>query len=163
MKLSSITRAGIPGLICAFLLAGCATQPARKLPGEVSVQKRALSGEIAHKAMSLVGRPYRYGGADPVTGFDCSGLVHFVFNQVGIEAPRTVAEQYQTVRAVPLRDVIAGDLLFFKIDSSRISHVAIYAGSGRFVHAPRSGRQVELRSLDDAFYKARFAGAGRLF
>jgi cell wall-associated NlpC family hydrolase len=106
--------------------------------------------------------PYKWGGAGPRT-FDCSGLVQYVHEQIGILAPRTAAEQYVAARPVALSVLAPGDLLFFAIKGSRISHVAIYAGEGRFVHAPQTGRPVELRMLDDDFYRPRLVGAGRLF
>ncbi|HEX2493756.1 MAG TPA: C40 family peptidase [Steroidobacter sp.] len=114
------------------------------------------------RAMSLLGAPYRWGGAGP-SAFDCSGLVRFVHGQLGIEVPRTAAEQFSAAKRVRLDGLEPGDLLFFKINGSRVSHVAIYAGQGRFIHAPQSGRPVELRTLDDEYYRPRLAGAGRLF
>jgi cell wall-associated NlpC family hydrolase len=118
--------------------------------------------EIAMRAMSLLGAPYQWGGEGP-TRFDCSGLVRFVHEQLGIEAPRTAAAQFSAAKRVQLNRIEPGDLLFFRIDSSRISHVAIYAGEGRFIHAPETGRTVELRTLDDEYYRPRLAGVGRLF
>lgn len=155
MTVGSMARIG---LFCAVLLAGCSTAPQR----EASTETSALGEEIARNALSLLGRPYRYGGSDPA-GFDCSGLVRFVHGQSHIEVPRTAAEQYRSARSVRLADLAAGDLLFFRIDSPGVSHVAIYIGDGRFVHAPQTGRPVELRMLDDGFYRSRLAGAGRLF
>ena len=114
------------------------------------------------RALSLLGAPYKWGGAGPKT-FDCSGLVQYVHEQIGIIAPRTAAEQYVAAKPVALNTLAPGDLLFFAIKGSRISHVAIYAGEGRFVHAPQTGRPVELRMLDDDFYRPRLVGAGRLF
>ena len=121
-----------------------------------------MGSDIARNAISFLGSPYRYGGADP-TGFDCSGLVRYVHGELGIVAPRTAADQYRAARSVSVVDLAAGDLLFFTLDGPHISHVAIYVGEGRFVHAPKTGRPVELRALDDAYYRQRLAGAGRLF
>jgi len=167
MKIGSITRTGSLGLVCGLLLVGCSTTPHRESrpagsPAEVAEQRTALGDEIVRNAMSLLGHPYRYGGADPA-GFDCSGLVRFVFNQLGVEVPRTVTEQYRTAWPVRLADLKAGDLLFFTLDGAQISHVAIYVGDGRFVHAPQTGRPVELRTLKDKFYRSRLVGAGRLY
>ena len=118
------------------------------------------------RALSLLGAPYKWGGAGPKT-FDCSGLVQYVHEQIGIVAPRTAAEQYSAAKPVALSSLAPGDLLFFRTKGkgkgALISHVAIYAGEGRFVHAPQTGRPVELRMLDDEFYRPRLAGAGRLF
>ena len=114
------------------------------------------------RALSLLGAPYKWGGAGPAN-FDCSGLVQYVHDQLGIATPRTAAEQYKEAEPVTLNALAPGDLLFFRISGRRISHVAIYAGEGRFIHAPQTGRPVELRTLDDEFYAPRLAGAGRLF
>lgn len=122
----------------------------------------AIGNEIAMRAIALLGTPYQWGGAGP-TSFDCSGLVQFIHRQLGIATPRTAAEQFSAARPVSMRGLAPGDLLFFRINGRRVSHVAIYAGEGRFVHAPQTGRPVELRTLDDEFYRPRLAGAGRLF
>jgi cell wall-associated NlpC family hydrolase len=88
--------------------------------------------------------------------------VRFIHDQVGIFVPRTAAEQFSAATPVKLDHIEPGDLLFFRI-KGRVSHVAIYTGEGRFVHAPQTGRPVELRTLDDDFYRPRLAGVGRLF
>ncbi len=159
----------IVALAGALLLQGCGTAPKRPAPplarGAVpsNVMPGASTGsEIALRAISLLGAPYKWGGAGP-TSFDCSGLVRYVHGQLGIETPRTAAEQYAAAKPVDLSRLAPGDLLFFRINGRRVSHVAIYAGEGRFVHAPQTGRPVELRTLDDEFYSPRLAGAGRLF
>ena len=150
-----LTRAVLLCLLCGALAAGCATGPER-LPG------LAAGRQIAGYAISLLGSPYRYGGADRA-GFDCSGLVRYVHHELGIETPRTAAEQFRAARPVAIGELAPGDLLFFRIDGTGISHVAIYVGAGRFVHAPRSGRPVESRPLEDAYYRPRLVAAGRLF
>ena len=156
MKFNRVKRARLLWLLCTALTAGCATAPQR-----THVPLNAVVGkEIAHKAVSLLGRPYRYGGAGP-DAFDCSGLVRFIHDELGIEVPRTAAEQYRAAHPVKMADLRAGDLLFFRVNGSGISHVAIYTGDGRFVHAPQTGRSVEVRELDDVYYRPRLAGAGR--
>ena len=121
-----------------------------------------MGSEIVIRAISLLGAPYKFGGAGP-KAFDCSGLVSFIHEEVGIAVPRTAAEQYRAATPVPIEELEPGDLLFFKTRGSTISHVAIYAGSNRFVHAPKAGHNIELRMMDDGYYKQRFVGAGRLF
>lgn len=121
----------------------------------------SIGDDIAVRAISQLGKPYIWGGAD-LTGFDCSGLVRFIYDQVGIAVPRTAAEQFSAARPIDLRGLKPGDLLFFRTQGRRISHVAIYTGEGRFVHAPRTGELVEFRELDDEYYRPRLAGAGRL-
>jgi murein DD-endopeptidase len=89
--------------------------------------------------------------------------VRFIYDQVGIPVPRTAAEQFSAAKPIGLAVLEPGDLLFFRTRGQRISHVAIYTGEGRFIHAPRSGQPVEFRMLDDEYYRTRLAGAGRLF
>jgi cell wall-associated NlpC family hydrolase len=150
----------------ALLLQGCSSSPVQQLPPKATVLPPAVppasvGNEIAIRAISLLGAPYQWGGAGPTT-FDCSGLVRFVHDQLGIAVPRTAAEQYSAATPVDLRDLEPGDLLFFRIRGA-ISHVAIYTGEGRFIHAPMTGRPVELRMLDDEFYRPKLVSAGRLF
>lgn len=155
-------------VIAALTLQGCAVPQPYVTPTPTATQVRppvapaaTVGNEVAIRAISLLGSPYEWGGNGPTT-FDCSGLVRFIHDQLGISVPRTAAEQYSAATPVDVSDIEPGDLLFFKI-KGRISHVAIYAGEGRFVHAPQTGRSVELRMLDDDFYAPRLAGAGRLF
>jgi cell wall-associated NlpC family hydrolase len=147
-----------------LLLQACASSPYRPAPAPPPPSPPPIStgNEVAIRALSLIGRPYEFGGNGPTT-FDCSGLVRYVHAQIGIVVPRTAAEQYSAARHVSLQSLEPGDLLFFRTKGKRISHVAIYAGEGRFIHAPQTGRPVELRMLDDEFYRPRLAGAGRLF
>jgi cell wall-associated NlpC family hydrolase len=130
-------------------------------PGAAETQP-SVGSEIVIRAISLLGAPYKWGGSGP-KAFDCSGLVQFVHNELGISVPRTAEEQYRAATRVDFEDLEPGDLLFFKIRGRKVSHVAIYAGSGRFVHAPQTGRPIELRTLDDGYYRPRLAAAGRLF
>jgi cell wall-associated NlpC family hydrolase len=148
--------------LASGLLAGCSMSPYRSPPVAAPVPsspEAALGNEIALRAIALIGSPYQWGAAGPHR-FDCSGLVRFIHNDLGIGVPRTAAEQYAAARRVDIQQVAPGDLLFFKINGS-ISHVAIYAGDGRFVHAPQTGRPVELRTLDDEYYRPRLVGVGR--
>jgi len=131
--------------------------PTPPLAGEAGSE----GNEIAMRALALLGSPYKYGGSGPAA-FDCSGLVQFVHEEIGVAVPRTAADQYKAAVPVKLDELRPGDLLFFRIGGKRISHVAIYTGAGRFIHAPQSGRPVELRTLDDGYYRPRLAGAGRL-
>ena len=111
-------------------------------------------------ASSLIGTPYRWGGAKP-GGFDCSGLVQFSYKHVGRAVPRTSAAQYAASERLSLREAEAGDLVFFSFER-KVSHVGIYLGDGRFVHAPSSGKQVEVASLRQPLYSKHFVAAGRL-
>lgn len=132
-----------------------------RLPNQSSDYQPSVGSEIVIRAISLLGAPYKWGGSGP-TAFDCSGLVHFIHTELGIEVPRTAEEQYRAATRVDVDELEPGDLLFFRIRGKRVSHVAIYAGSGRFVHAPQTGRPIELRPLD-GYYRPRLAAAGRFF
>ena len=149
-------------VLVALLIAACAStpQPVERQPAAALVP--SLGDEIAVRAIAQVGKPYVYGGAD-LHGFDCSGLVYYILQQLGIAVPRTAAEQYKASIPVNIHHLRAGDLLFFRTTSRhRVTHVGIYAGEGRFVHAPQSGRTIELSELSDAYYAPRLVGAGRL-
>lgn len=148
-------------------LAGCSTvpytQPTEPAPPAGITVTTGLGDEIALRALSLVGKPYRYGGAD-LQGFDCSGMVYFIHQALGITVPRTAADQQRAALSVVKSALQPGDLLFFRTTSAqRISHVGVYVGENRFVHAPQSGRLIEVRTLEDQYYGPRLAGTGRLY
>ena len=107
----------------------------------------------------MVGVPYRYGGESP-DGFDCSGLVQYAYRSAGVSVPRTSRDQLRASSPVPLADAAAGDLVFFQ--SKDFSHVGIYLGQGRFVHAPATGRAVAIASFNEAYYRRNFVRAGRM-
>jgi cell wall-associated NlpC family hydrolase len=116
-------------------------------------------GERAAKvAIQAVGVPYRWGGASPASGFDCSGLVHWAYARLGIELPHSSYALYNLGRQVARRKMKAGDLLFFY----GLGHVGVYLGGGRMVHAPRSGRTVEVVRLAGSDYAAQIVGARRV-
>jgi cell wall-associated NlpC family hydrolase len=156
--------------LTAFLAAGCATA-IRQLPGgphervvpvTTPAEVEATSGEkIVSIAEGLIGTPYRYGGETPRAGFDCSGLVFYSFEQMGLRVPRTAADQRKASERIGRNDLAPGDLVFFRSSKGRIDHVGIYAGEGRFIHAPNSGSVVSYAYLDDPYYRSHFVSAGR--
>lgn len=129
-------------------------------PNEVTADPRLE--RVAELAESLLGAPYRFGGASP-QGFDCSGLVLYVHGIAGITVPRTAAGQMLAARPVVRSGLQRGDLLFFASGGPRaaIDHVGIYVGAGQFVHAPRSGRPVSSDRLDEPWFAERLVSAGR--
>ena len=137
----------------ALVAAGCASQHAG----------RAEDGAaIAAAAVAMIGTPYRFGGADGA-GFDCSGLALYVHERQGLTIPRTAAEQQRAAQPVPLARLAPGDLVFFSIHHG-IDHVGVYAGHGRFVHAPRAGTQVTWGELaGGGFYARHLKSAGRFW
>lgn len=115
-------------------------------------------------AMSLMGSPYRAGGSHPSRGFDCSGLVNYVFRSVaGAPLPRTADSQAKVSRAIRRKDLREGDLVFFNTLGRPNSHVGIYIGDGRFVNAPSSGGRVRIDSLHNPYFAKRFESARTLF
>jgi len=118
--------------------------------------------QLADFALALRGAPYRYGGATR-DGFDCSGLVFFAHRHFGLAVPRTSRDQAEQATSVKPRKLARGDLVFFKIGSSRVNHVGIYIGQRRFVHAPGAGKPVTVNSLDEEFYEETFDSAGRFW
>jgi cell wall-associated NlpC family hydrolase len=119
----------------------------------------ALRGEVVRSAMSFLGLPYRWGGPSPETGFDCSGLTMTAYRLGGIDLPRTAMEQYAVGEAVPPEELQEADLVFFATGSgSRPTHVGLYVGNGRFVHAPREGGVVRIDALSDGYYQRRLLG-----
>jgi cell wall-associated NlpC family hydrolase len=159
----------LPALLAAAALAtGCASTPAAPVvgtPGRITLEPRiadaTVGGAIADVAMGMVGTRYRYGGTDPVEGFDCSGLVYFAYNQAGYRVPRTSQELFRAARKIAVGEAGAGDLMFFQ-DQTKLSHVAIYLGDGMFVHAPASGQNVAVASLDSPYYQQHLVAVGRL-
>ena len=150
----------------SMLAAACAPfQPG--LPSEpVGRGNDAGAGAVlAAAARAQIGVPYRWGGADPGRGFDCSGLVAWVHARSGLAVPRTAAAQFAAARRIDEDELRPGDLVFFRLEGRArpVSHVGIYAGQRRFVHAPQTGRDVSEASLDDPWYRARYAGAGRFY
>ena len=130
--------------------------------GDRSGDAYAISG----MALSLQGAPYRNGGSEP-SGFDCSGLVWYVFDQHGIPVPRTVTEQFQIGSHVDKRDLRAGDLLFFDTSGPGLSgvhatHVGIAIGGDEFVHAPSTRGQVRVERLGSDYWSVRFLEARRV-
>lgn len=123
-----------------------------------------LSGEqgnsIVATAKTFMGVPYVFGGTTP-KGFDCSGLVQYVFKLNGVNIPRLADEQYNLGRTATRSQLVAGDLVFFNTEGGGITHCGIYVGSGNFLHAS-SSRGVRIDSLDNEYWKPRFVGAKKL-
>jgi cell wall-associated NlpC family hydrolase len=111
-------------------------------------------------AESRLGAPYRHGGSGP-DAFDCSGLVSYAYRQLGITVPRTAAAQHAAATPVAREALRPGDLVFFRLDGREVSHVGIYAGDGRFVHAPQRGGHVREERLDREVFQRGWAGGGR--
>lgn len=160
------------------LLAACASSPQRRQPtyktshsALADLPPRAPSAasageanDILFRAIGLVGTPYRWGGNTPAGGFDCSGLIDYIYRTAtGIKLPRT-SHDMASMHARKVRkmtQLASGDLVFFDIGGA-ISHVGVYVGKGRFVHAPNSGGTVRLDDIDGPYWGDHFAYARRV-
>jgi cell wall-associated NlpC family hydrolase len=139
-----------------------ATTPPAAAPATPSLTAHRYDGRaVAEYALAFRGVPYRFGGSDPA-GFDCSGLVHYVFAQYGISVPRLVDEQWQVGDKIKPLDIKPGDLVFFSTKGPGATHVAIALDSERFVHAPNSSGVVRVEALSSAYWGSHYVGARRI-
>ena len=160
----------VAAMLMAAALAGCgkpeavrsSPPPYRDGPGAVP-NDPAAANSVLMRAIGLVGTPYRYGGNTPDSGFDCSGLVNYVFrDMLDLRLPRTsrALADMQGPKIAPHR-LAPADLVFFG-SGGEVSHVGIYVGEGRFVHAPRTGGTVRLDRLDGVYWRDHYSGAKRV-
>lgn len=157
-------------LVITTLLSSCGgdkivrqKQPAHRAWPVVSPADPVRANAVLMRAISLVGTPYRYGGNTPDSGFDCSGLVNYVYrDMLDLRLPRSSRDlaTWQGPRIAPQR-LAAADLVFFG-SGGNVSHVGIYVGEGRFVHAPSTGGTVRLDHLDGSYWRDHYSGAKRV-
>ncbi len=157
--------------LSVLTLSACSTTSTQKAGGMVSSPRIAhfkndisVGNEgISIAAMGLVGVPYRYGGNTPAGGFDCSGLIVYVYkNSSGIKLPRTIQQMSNVGTGIGQQAPAPGDLVFFNTTGERYSHAGIYVGQGRFVHAPSAGGTVRLERIDSPYWAARYTEARRV-
>jgi cell wall-associated NlpC family hydrolase len=158
-------------VLAAAMLSGCGRDDVRPTRPQAATRDwpqaapldPAAANAVLMRAISLVGTPYRYGGNTPEGGFDCSGLVSYVFrDMLDLQLPRTsrALAEYQGPR-IPADRLATADLVFFGRGES-VTHVGIYVGEGRFVHAPTSGGTVRLDHLDGHYWRDHYSGARRV-
>jgi cell wall-associated NlpC family hydrolase len=140
------TALALPLLLAALVLGGCASTPTNG----VSPKAASRAADVAH---SMVGKPYHYGGASPARGFDCSGLVKYSYERAGVRLGHGTEYLRKYSFPVSTRNPLRGDLLFFNELGKKSSHVGIYLGSNRFVHAPSSGKSVNIATLDNPYWR----------
>ena len=140
------------------LISGCGSLP---VDGHAAGQDE-VRYQVVMTASAMLGTAYRYGGSTPSEGFDCSGLVYYSYAQAGVPVPRTALSLYHESRHVRLTMLRPGDVLFFKLNGRRVSHVGIYLGDNRFIHAPKTGKDVSISTLENAFWRKRLVSAGRM-
>ena len=157
--------------VMALLLGACAAPPRTSVlapdPGAGGIIIGGIPSErlreIALHALSHIGVPYRYGGNSPQTGFDCSGLVGYVYSRgAGVRLPRSTEALSAVGTPVAPESLEPGDLVFFDTLSKPYSHVGIYLGDERFIHAPATGGHVELVDMRKPYWRTRFNGARRI-
>ena len=150
----------IPILFAACLsLQACAQLPFQT----ASVPEAPERSALLLDAMGYIGTPYVRGGNNGETGLDCSGFVRAVYEQSeGITLPRSAHEQAQATVAIDRAELQPGDLVFFNTMKRTFSHVGIYVGDGKFIHAPRPGKSVRVDDMREAYWQKRFNGARRV-
>ncbi|MFZ4536160.1 C40 family peptidase [Propionivibrio sp.] len=140
-------------------------QPQKLINDEPSLFERYTSSaqDLILKGLELVGINYRYGGTDADTGLDCSGFVQLVFKDaVGLLLPRTAREQSEMGNVIDKKELKAGDLVFFNTMRRTFSHVGIYLGDNRFLHAPRTGSEIRVEDMSQGYWVKRYNGARRV-
>ena len=151
-------RRNILFCIVFSILAGCAGVPPPPRTSQTSPDPEAF-----FEVLSTLGVDYRRGGASPSTGFDCSGLVAYVYRHAyGIELPHYTLAQSRFGASVPPSALELGDLVFYNTERHPYSHVGIYLGDGRFVHAPKPGSAVRIEKMASSYWTKRFDGARRI-
>ena len=150
-------------LLLLTLLTSCGSQPRYSEHKHSTVYQNSSpkSQGLLDIALQQQGVPYRYGGNTPKRGFDCSGLIQFSYAQVGKRIPRTTKQQFQSRQPVSLSQIRPGDLLFYATEGRRPGHVALYIGQGEMIHAPSSGKDVQISRLNNPYWRSRLIAAGR--
>ncbi|MFW5432730.1 MAG: C40 family peptidase [Methylophilaceae bacterium] len=147
----------------AICVANASTQNAEGVTLIFLDDNNNVTQEVLLNAMSLEGIKYKYGGSSPETGFDCSGFVNYVYSKsANLKLPRTSRGISRMGYSVNKQELQPGDLVFFNTAKRAFSHVGIYVGDGKFIHAPRTGSFVRVESMQTSYWKNRFNGAKRL-
>ena len=162
-------------LLAASLLAACttpptprktaSTKPKPRRPIELSkLEASGASREILMYTLGLLDVEYQFGGANPEAGLDCSGMVAYIYqNAVGVKLPHNAAKIAELAQPVSQENLRVGDLVFFNTMNRPFSHMGLYIGDGKFVHAPRTNSAIRADFLDNSYYAARFEGGRTLF
>lgn len=141
-------------------------QIANQFSGPLQTARSTFGGkasELVIQAMGLLGVPYKRGGMSEEKGFDCSGFVRHMFEKsVGLVLPRRAEEQAKVTEEINRSELKPGDLVFFNTMKRTFSHVGIYVGDGKFIHAPRPGKAVRVDDMREAYWQKRFNGARRV-
>jgi len=159
----------IPAVLLAFLLVACSGPATRSGASKETIAQAPLpvserGNEVALYAMGLLDTGYRFGGKNPEAGLDCSGMVSYIYGQAaGIKVLGSAADIAQKGRAIDRSVMRPGDLIFFNTRNRPFSHVGIYLGDARFIHAPSTNGRVRIDRLSDRYYAQRFEAARTFF
>ena len=163
MRLNRLVLASCLILACNHAMADDSLAASATAADSVTARYVAKARELALQAIGFMGINYKYGGDTPETGFDCSGLVHYVFNQAaGLILPRNAREISRVGEKITSDELQPGDLVFFNTLRRPFSHVGIYLGEHRFIHAPSRGGQVEIVDMSERYWQRRYDGARRI-
>lgn len=173
-RFSSTAAGRLVAACAALLLSACgglpttpasvpAADPSRPATGWLTLADREKANEAVMVALGLMDTGYRFGGANPEAGLDCSGMVTYVFEKAaGLKLPHNAARMAELTRPVDRNRLRPGDLVFFNTQKRPYSHVGLYIGEGRFVHAPSSKGKVQIANLDKGWFASRFDGGRTL-
>ena len=157
-------------MLALAVLAGCASAPQPVSPGQLPAPSQVSAptassphDDVLFHAFSLIGAPYRWGGSSPETGFDCSGLINYVYRETaGLSLPRTTAGLNALPHTTSTGDLRPGDLLLFSTKGRQVNHAGIYVGEGRFLHAPSTGGRVRIDDLQASYWQRSYKSARRV-
>lgn len=161
MRRSTTIHRILLSITVVAVLAGCSSAPAKPTHSSLPRSYSIYGERAAAYAQKMIGTHYRYGGNHPSKGFDCSGLIQYSYSLAGLKVPRNTKYQFRSTRYVPPNQLRRGDLLFFNQEGKRYSHVGIYIGDGKFVHAPSTGKRVRTSSLKNRYWKRSLASTRR--
>lgn len=163
-----LKSAAIVLLLAGFMI-GCtstkpiSSKPAKPIPSLANIKADGAGREIVMYALGLLETHYQFGGSNPEAGLDCSGLVMLVYkNALGVNLPRSAADIASVARPIAKEQLQAGDLVFFKTSSQSFSHIGIYLGDNKFIHAPSTNGKVRIESLANSYFAPRFEGGRTL-
>lgn len=158
----ALKRIAAPCLLA--LLVACSSAPPQRDSAQYAPQSREHANEVVIYALGLMDIDYRFGGKNPESGLDCSGMVSYIYrNALGVELPAGAARIAQIGRKIEPAQLAPGDLVFFNTTGQPFSHVGIYLGDNRFIHAPSSNGKIKVSSLKAAYYANRLDAARTLF